>query len=71
MYRTNRSSRALCCGDVFDFVVDLPTAACPSAPMYPFSLLPASTLLIVTPVIAHRDSPINSATILAGPLMGP
>jgi hypothetical protein len=33
------------------------------------SLLP-STLLIVTPVIAHRYNPINSATILAGSLIG-
>ena len=51
--------------DVFDFLVDLPTAACPLAPMYPSSLLPASTLIFLTPVIAHRHIPI-----LAGSLMG-
>jgi hypothetical protein len=33
------------------------------------SLLP-STLLIATPVITHRYNPINSATILAGSLIG-
>jgi len=63
MYPTNRSSRAPCCGDIFDFVVDLPTAACPSSPMYPSSLLPAPTLLIVTPVIAHRYTPAREFTL--------
>jgi hypothetical protein len=44
IYCPNRPSGALCCGVVFGFVVDLPTAACTSAPMYPSSLLLASTL---------------------------
>jgi hypothetical protein len=54
-----------------DFLVDLPTVACPSAPMYLFSPLLASTLLIIPPIISHRYNSSNSTAIFVWSLIEP